>query len=130
MALSKTGRFLSKAEILGVGVFSPFQENVSAQILHCESADPLQSSKSPNSGKEGVGVNELPFPVAPEKDALSEIIPISLQGTARKMRIFGLKAPFSGAIGIGSFLTPKPSFPDFGDFDLWRGSADSQMLHT
>ena len=25
MALSKTGRFLSKAEILGVGVFSPFQ---------------------------------------------------------------------------------------------------------
>ena len=25
LGLSKTGRFLSKAEILGVGVFSPFQ---------------------------------------------------------------------------------------------------------
>ena len=42
------------------------------------------------------------------------------------MGIFGLKAPFSGAIGNGSFFTPKPSFPDFGDFDPCRGSADSQ----
>ena len=33
------------------------------------------------------------------------------------MGIFRLKAPFSEAMGNGSFLTPKPSFPGFGDFD-------------
>ena len=36
MALSKTGSFLTKPEILGVGVFSPFQNKTS--FRHCESA--------------------------------------------------------------------------------------------
>ena len=63
---------------------------------------------------------KTPFPIAPEKGALSPENPpsLSLQGAIRKMGIFGLKAPFSGAIGNGSLLTPKPSFPAiFGDFD-------------
>ena len=59
-----------------------------------------------------------------KRAALSPRIPIFLVDPCREMGIFGLKAPFSGAIGNGSFLTPKPSFPDFGDFDPCRGSAD------
>ena len=35
MALSKTGRFLSKAEILGVGVFSPLSFEI-VTILMCD----------------------------------------------------------------------------------------------
>ena len=36
------------------------------------------------------------------------------------------KTPISGTLGHGSFLTPKPSFPDFGDFDPCRGQTLSQ----
>ena len=55
---------------------------------------------------------KIPSPNAPEKASLSQKIPISLQGSTRKMG-FGLKAPFSEMMGNG----PKPSFPDFGGFD-------------
>ena len=89
----------------------------SQRIVQFESVGTVQGSKSPKSGKEGFGVKKLPFPIASEKGALSRKIPISLQGSTRKMGIFRLKAPFSEAMGNGSFLTPKPSFPDFGDFD-------------
>ena len=34
----------------------------------------------------------------------------------------------SGALGNGDLLTPKPSFPDFGDFDPCRGRTRSQSL--
>ena len=94
-----------------------------------ERVGPVQGSKFPKSGKEGFGVKEiLPSPNAPEKRDLSQKIPISLQGSTRKMGIFGLKASFSGPIGNGSFSTPKPSFPDFGDFDPCRGPTRSQTL--
>ena len=68
------------------------------------------------------------FQSPPEKGALSPNIPITLQGTTRKMGIFGLKTPFSGATGKGSFLASKPSFPDFGDFGPCRGSAENINL--
>ena len=42
------------------------------------------------------------------------------------MGIFWLKPPISGTLGNGSFLTPRPSFPDFGDFDPCRGRTLSQ----
>ena len=46
-----------------------------------------------------------------------------------KMGTFGLKAPFAGAIGNGSFFGPEPPlFTDFGDFDPCRGSADLQVV--
>ena len=38
---------------------------------------------------------------------------------------FGLGTPFSGAVGNGGFLTLKPSFPDFGDFDPCKGQMRS-----
>ena len=43
---------------------------------------------------------------------------------------FSLKAPFSGDPGAGKweFLTPKPSFPDLGDFDSCRGWTRSQIF--
>ena len=78
--------------------------------------------------REGFAVKKLPSPIAPEKGALSPKIPIFLVVPCREMRIFRLKAPFSGAIGNGSFLTPKPSFPHFGDFDPCRGSLDLQHM--
>ena len=41
---------------------------------------------------------------------------------------FLLKVPISGGMGNGSFLTPKPSFAVFGDFDPCRGQTHSQGL--
>ena len=99
-----------------------------------ESVRPLQGSKSPKSGKEGLkrtfGVKTLPFPSVPEMGALSQKIPIFLVEPCREMGIFWLKAPISGTLGNGSFLTPKPSFPDFGDFDPCRGRTLSQTKNA
>ena len=73
--------------------------------LVCESTDPLQASKSPKSGKEGFGVKKHPFPIVPEKDALNPKFHHFPCGTlpVEKLGFFGLKAPFSGATGNGSF---------------------------
>ena len=64
-----------------------------------------------NREKRVSGSKKLPFPITSEKGALSRKIPIFLVEPCREMGIFGLKVPFSGALGNGSFLTPKPSFP-------------------
>ena len=59
LALSKTGRFLSKAEILGVGVFSPLSSNArrsaSATLLFGSvvRVGGLQETKAPNAGGRG-----------------------------------------------------------------------------
>ena len=66
------------------------------------------------------GSRNTHFP-SPQKRALwVKKIPIFLVKPFREMGIFWLKAPFSGALRNRSFLTPKPSFPDFGDFDACR----------
>ena len=96
----------------------------------CESVGTVQGSKSPKSGKEGFGVKKLPFPIASEKGALSRKIPIFLVEPCREMGLFRLKAPFSEAKGNASFLTPKPSFPDFGDFDPCTVPTLSQLEGT
>ena len=85
--------------------------------------------KSPKSGKEGFGVKKLPFPSDPEKGRFeSKKSPFSLSCPAKKWGFFGLKAPFSGSLGNGSFLTPKPPFPDFGGFDPCTGPPRSQVV--
>ena len=33
-------------------------------------------------------------------------------------------------MGVFFFLTLRPSFPDFGDFDPCKGSADSQLVFS
>ena len=72
-----------------------------------------EGSKSENREKSVSGSIKLPFlGVAPEKGAS---IPEISTGHHKEMGTFGLKATFSGAIGNGSFLTLKPSFPDLGD---------------
>ena len=38
--------------------------------------------------------------------------------------------PFSGVVGYGGLSTPKPSFPDFVDFDPCTGQMDSQILFS
>ena len=84
-------------------------------VYPCESIPPLQGSKSPKSGKEGFGVKKLPFASAPQVGASSQKIPIFLVEPCREMGILWLEASISGALGNGSFLTPKPLFSQF-----WR----------
>ena len=57
-----------------------------------------------------------PFPTTAEKGFLSQKSPISTEGTVGKM-------------GNGFFSTPKPSPPDFGDFDLsWGVSPPTSTI--
>ena len=60
--------------------------------------------------------------------ALSQKVPIFLVEPCREMGIFGLKAPISGYWEMEVFLTLKPSFPDFGDFDPCRGADAFAIL--
>ena len=70
--------------------------------LPCESVRPVQESKNSKMGKRGF--------------------------RSQKTRRFKSNNPhFSGVRGYG-FLTPKPSFPVFGDFDPYTGRTDSQHL--
>ena len=59
-------------------------------FLDCESVRPLQGSKSPKLGKEGLEVKKLPFPSVPEMSALSQENPIFLDNVepCREMGIF------------------------------------------
>ena len=52
-----------------------------------------------------------------EKGVPSPKIPIFLVVLCIETGTFWLRAPFFGVVGKGDFLTPKPSFPHFGDFD-------------
>ena len=70
------------------------------------------------SGPSGFGVQKLRLPFALETGVSNQKIPVSLR----------LETPFSRAMGNGSFWTPKPSFPGFGDFDPCRGSTGSQSF--
>ena len=54
----------------------------------CARVRPLQGPKSPESGKEGFGVEKPPLPTTQEKGGLSQKIPISPQVTTEKMVIF------------------------------------------
>ena len=67
------------------------------------------------------------FPPNPRKGVSSQIIPISIQDTTGKWGFFDSRRPFLGW-GKRVFLTPKPSFPDFGVFDPCKGQTDSQVL--
>ena len=84
--------------------------------------------KNPKIGKREFRSQKTPICPTPEKGVSSQKIPISIQGTTGKMGIFWLQTPFSGVGGNGGFLTPKPSFPDFGVFDPCKGQTDSQAF--
>ena len=49
---------------------------------------PYKGQNPQNREKRVSGSKKLPFPIAPEKGALSQKIPIFLEGTTRKMGIF------------------------------------------
>ena len=51
----------------------------------------------------------------------------SLLGPCREMGIFWLKAPFSAALGNGSFLTPKPFSRFWGFWPLWGVSGFANL---
>ena len=70
--------------------------------------------KIPKIGKRRFYGQKTPISQRPRKGRFESNKNLSVQGTTRITGIFGLKAPFSGALGNGSFLTLKPSFPDFG----------------
>ena len=71
---------------------------------------PLTGVKFPKIGKRGLRGEKLPFPIAPENGALTQTNPHFSTGYHKENGDF----LDSGAIGNGSFLTPKPSFPILG----------------
>ena len=83
--------------------------------------------KSAKTGKEGSG-KKLPLTITLE-GAFSRKFPISLVEPCREMGFFSLKTPFSEAMVNGSFLTPRPSFPDFGEFDPSNGGRVRKAKH-
>ena len=68
----------------------------------------------PKSGKEGFGVKKLPFPSGFESQN-----PHFPCGALYRNGDFLTQSALSW--GNGSFLTPKPSFPDFGEFGIVGG---------
>ena len=80
----------------------------------CERVGPVQGSKSPKSGKEGFGVQKLPFPSASEKGDLSQKIPIFLVEPCRDMGIFDPNRPFLTHWEMGVFGLRNPLFPILG----------------
>ena len=85
----------------------------------------LQGSKSPKSGKEGSGAQKLPFPLPQKRAFRVKKSHFSTGHHKENGDFFDLNRP--GAMGNGSFWTPKPSFPNFGDFDPRRGSKSLQV---
>ena len=76
-----------------------------------------QRPKSPKSGKEGFRSPKNPHFPPPQKRVFrvkkSPFLYRALQG---KWGFCWLGTPFSGVAGNGGFWTPRPSFPDFGEF--------------
>ena len=79
-----------------------FPKNSLKRLRHLRTRPPPYRGQNPKIGKRGFQGQKVPFPSAREKRAVSQKIHISLQGSTRKMEIFGLKGPFSGALGNGS----------------------------
>ena len=95
-----------------------------ASARHCTGV------KIPKIGKRVFRGPKTPISHRLRKGALSRKIPIFLVEPCTEMGIVRLKAPFSEAMGNGSFWTPKPSFPDFGDFDPCAVPTLSQFLSS
>ena len=95
----------------------------SSQNLLANASAPYRKS-----GKEGFRVKKTPISQGPRNGRFESKNPLFLVEPCREMGIVRLKAPISGALGNGSLLTLKPSFPDFGDFDPCRGRTRSQEL--
>ena len=78
--------------------------------------------QKPQNGKEGFGVRK-PISPHPGKGRLESKNPHFPSGALYRNGDFLTRdALFSGVV----FLTPKPSFPDFGVFDPCKGQTDSQ----
>ena len=105
---------------------SSFWENNLFPFKCCQRVGPVQGSKSPKSGKEGFGDQKLPFPNASEKGDLSQKAPFSLWSPVEIRGFFDSNRPFLTHWEMGVF-GPKPSFPDFGDFDPCTGPTRSQF---
>ena len=88
---------------------------------------PYRRQNPQNWEKEGVGVHKKPGPhfPPPQKRALRvKKIPFLYREPQGKLGFFDSEHPFLGG-GKWGFLTPKPSFPNFGDFDPCKGQTDS-----
>ena len=80
---------------------------------------PLTGVKIPKIGKRGFrSQKKKPFPTTPEKKGCSESkIPHSPCSALYRIGDFLTWSALFWGGGKWGFLTPKPSFPDFGDFD-------------
>ena len=110
-------------------------KSAKASTQRSDKAQTLRTRRPPTGvkihkiGKRGFRGQKTPISQCTRKGRFESKNPIVLVEPCLEMGIFRLKAPFSGALGNGSFLTPKPAFPDFVDFDPHRGSTRSQRKH-
>ena len=88
---------------------------------------PYRGQNRQNREKRVSGSKNSHFPVSQKWALCVKKSPFLYRAPQGKWGFFWLKAPISGTLGNGSFLTPKPSFPDFGDFDPCRGRTLSQQ---
>ena len=79
-----------------------------------KSVRPVQGSKTPKWGKEGFGVKNAHFPPTPEARLESKNPRFYTGHHTENGDFLTQDALFLGWGGNGVFLTPKPSFPDFG----------------
>ena len=84
--------------------------------------------KIPKSGKRGFRGQETPIAQCPTKGRFESRIPIFFVKPVEIWGFFESKRPFLGHWEMGVFGPPKPSFPDFGDFDPFRGRTCSQFI--
>ena len=96
------------------------------ETVNYKSVRPVQGSRSPNSGKEGFGVKQPPFPATPVKGALSQESPFLCRAPQGKWGFLTQKTLCLDGGKWGFLETPKPSFPHLGDFDPCAGPTDSQ----
>ena len=111
-------------------VMTPFSvpdKKISRFLIYCcKRVRPLQG---PKIGKRGFRGQKTPISQCPRKGRFELKNPHFSAGLHNENGEFSAQSAVFEVMGNGSFLTPKPSFPDFEDFDhcYSRGRMRSQI---
>ena len=90
---------------------------------------PPTGVKIPKIGKEGFGVQKLPFPIASEKGVRVKKSPFLHSTPQGKWGIFLTRNALFWGDGKWEFLDPETLFPDFGDFDSCQEPLNAPFLN-
>ena len=92
-------------------------------------ASALYRGQNPQNREKRVsGSKNSHFPMHQKRAIWVKKSPFSLWSPVEKWGFFDSNRPFSDALGKGTFWTPKPKIPDFGDLDPCTGPTRSQRL--